>query len=278
MQVIVPFDETVSGVDGLKTEFPAFEFLDIGAVTSKEPRNDLEEHGIIDIRRARGLSAAEGSLIGVIEDRGWPRPDWARKMVDLHAAHDSPAIGGPVENAAPNTMLSAVFMCDFGRSESPFEAGEREYITDINICYKRAPLHRVKSLWQDRYLEVPVNLALQADGAKLLLLEGPSVVQERLPRPASALFAERFYWGRVFGRVRTEDAGLVRTALLLMIVPGLPFLLFWRHFQMHRAKKRSFGSFCRLAPYLFPLLICWCFGEGVGYIEGANKSSSGGNA
>jgi hypothetical protein len=276
-EVIIPHDDTVKEINILATEYPDFRFLDIGRISAKTPRNDLEEHGLIDVRRARGIGAARGSLIGVIEDRGWPRKDWARRMVDLHSRHDHPAIGGPVENAAPDPALSAVFMCDFGRSELPFEPGPREYVTDINICYKAAPLMDIRHLWEERYLEVPVNRALQAGGQTLLLAAEPAVVQQRAPRPLGALLAERYYWGRVFGRVRAADAGLLQTLARLAFIPVLPFVLLWRHLRMHRRKNRTLSAFFRISPYLILLLTCWCFGEGIGYIEGATKNARGGN-
>ncbi len=278
LDIIVPFDEAIAEIGDLRADFPETNFVDLGTAPGGGFSNAFEEHNRLDLRRARGLDAATGDLIAMIEDRGWPRDDWARAMVNLHATHPHPAIGGAVENASPNMLMGAVFKCDFARSEPPFETGESEFLTDINICYKRASLLAIRNLWAERYHEVTVNWGLQTDGATLLRTQEPIVVMERQPRSLGDLLKERFHWGRVFGRVRVANAPRINGVAWAAFTPILPFVLLARIFRLHREKGRSLIGFFNEAPALLLLLTCWSLGEFSGYIEGAIFGAPGGKA
>ena len=195
LEVIIPFDDTIAEVGGLAAQYPEYVFLNLGVLADRPPRNAFDEHVLLDRRRAGGLCAATAELLAMIEDRGWPHSSWAQAMIVLHGANPHPAIGGAVFNAAPTPMLNAVFKCDYGRSEPPAETSEREYLTDINICYKRAALMQVRALWREEYHEVTVNDALKKNGGKLLFSSIPVVSMQRRPRPVAELLKERFYWG-----------------------------------------------------------------------------------
>ena len=110
-------------------------------------------HFFYDTRRAAALGVAKGRLVGIVEDRGVPAPDWAAQMIRLHDAHPHAAIGGAVQNGVDRLMNWAVFFCDFSRYQPPLVVENPEYVTDTNVVYKRAPLLELRDLWQDLYLE-----------------------------------------------------------------------------------------------------------------------------
>lgn len=278
LEVIIPFDDTIAAIGALAPQYPDFTFLNLGVLADRPPRNAFDEHALLDRRRAAGLRAATAGLVAMIEDRGWPRPNWAQSMIDLHHANPHPAIGGAVFNAAPTPMLSAVFKCDYGRSEPPAENSEREYLTDINICYKRAALMKIRDLWRDEYHEVTVNDALKKNGGKLLFSSAPVVSMQRRTRPVMELLKERFYWGRITARIRAENRSRAAGLMFVVLSPALPFVLSNRIFHLHRQKGRSFKVFLRELPPLFLLLSFWSLGECSGYIEASLLRPSGGKS
>src|SRR5687768_2787593 len=83
LEVLIPYDDTVSEVGDLKARFPQFQFISLGRIAADPAAlNPFSEHELFDRRRSAGLAAARGRLIAMLEDRGAPRADWARAMAD----------------------------------------------------------------------------------------------------------------------------------------------------------------------------------------------------
>jgi len=145
LEVIVPYDDTIGDVAALAPRFPSVHFLPVGKIEAAgDSRSAYWEHVRYDCRRSRGLLAARGDLLAMVEDRGAPKPDWARIMARLHAEHPEGVIGGAIECRSPGALGRAVFVCDFGRYEPPLTVDSPEFLSDINICYKRTALERVR--------------------------------------------------------------------------------------------------------------------------------------
>ena len=268
MEVIVPWDDSIPEVGRLAERFPEHRFLALGSLAEGDaPGHPYTAHLLYDRRRAAGLCAARGRLLAMLEDRGFPRPDWARAMVELHDRLPHAAIGGVIENAATGSLRWALFFCDFGRYQPPLEPGDPEYVSDINVCYKRQDLEAVRELWEHRYQEVTVNWALRRAGRGLHLSERPVVVHERRPASLRSMLVERIHWGRIFGQVRAREmspwARLARAAS----TPLLPSLLFLRHLRRQLHKRRDLREFVAAIPATLTLLHFWSLGELLGYLE-----------
>ena len=270
LEVIVPYDETISEVAALKERFPEFRFLNLGIlVDPRSAKGAFVQHQLYDRRRAAGLRASNGRLIAMVEDRGRPKPDWARSITALHDGHDYAVVGGAVENEAESALLWAVYFCDFGRYQPPLDQPQPEYLTDINICYKRDALQAVHDLWRDRYQEAQINWALRRLGRKLYLSDRPVVVEKRIPESLTILLGERIQWGRVFGQVRGREISRSRCLIWAAGTPLLPTLLLVRHFRRQLHKRRHISEFLRAAPAMVVLLHAWSVGEFIGYWEAA---------
>jgi hypothetical protein len=270
MEVIIPYDDTISEVGRLAERFPTIRFLDLGKIYhSKSTKNAFTPHTFFDRRRAAGLRAAKGRLLAMLEDRGRPQPDWARAMVDLHDATSYSAIGGAIENGASGALRWAVYFCDFGRFQPPIAEQDSEYLSDINICYKREALKSVRELWEHEYHEPTVNWALRRMGNHLHLSERPLVIQERSNIGFWSLVKERVHWGRTFGQIRGSETSSLGCALWAAACPLLPVLLFVRHFRRQIHKRRNIAQFVRAIPATVLLLCFWCVGEFVGYCRTA---------
>jgi hypothetical protein len=126
----------------------------------RRPIGGREHH---DVLRARGLAAAHGDLVGLLEVHARPDPQWCASVA---AAHRQPyaAVGGAIENGVDRPLNWAVYYCDFGRYQNPVPAGETLFASDANVTYKRAALEGVRPSWQESFREVVVNRALTSLG------------------------------------------------------------------------------------------------------------------
>lgn len=270
LDVIVPYDDTIPETGAIAEQFPAFRFLNLGRLADP-PRNEFERHAFFDRRRAAGLREARAPLVAIIEDRGAPRPDWARAMIEAHARRPDAVIGGPVEIGAKGAALWAIYFVDFGRYQAPFDAEHPEYVTDTNIAYKREALEAVRHLWAEKYQEPAVNWALKERGYSLCLTPEPRTVQRRTPIGLAAMASERFHWGRLYGMIRSRGRSGFDRLKWSALTPLLPFALYLRNLRRQLRLKRDLGAFALATPAMFYLHFFWSLGELAGYAAGGKK-------
>jgi hypothetical protein len=275
LEVIVPYDDSIPDVPAIARRFPAFRFLDLGLLPTSQPKTGAAgQHELYDQRRAGGLAAATGELVAIVEDRGVPRRNWAATAAALHDRLPHPAIGGAIENGRDRLLNWAVYFCDFGRYQAPFAPGPRQYVSDVNICYKRAALVRIEPVWRRRYHEPLVHRALIEEGGVLFLAPDLVVDQMRDGLRLGALLRERFAWGRLFATLRVRDTDAARRLLLLILSPVLPVVLLFRLARDRAAKRRCRTRFAAAAPMVFVLLCAWCVGEAAGYLAPRFESTA----
>ncbi len=267
LDVVVPWDETVADIPSLSARFPRFRFLALGRLDTARPSDSpAGQHELFDRRRSAGLQAVSGQVVAILEDRGVPRADWARTMLALHERLPYAVIGGAIENARNTPLHWAVYFCDFGRYQRPFDAGPRSYVSDVNIGYKRRALDATANLWRVRYHETTVHWALQQAGETLYLVPELVVDQHRGALSLNTLVAERFAWGRLFAYTRARETGTVRRLALAALTPLLPALLLARHARLQISKRVRLRVFLQAAPAMLVLLTAWSFGEAIGYL------------
>ena len=266
LEVIVPWDATIPAVGNLAARFPHFQFPALGDIkTDRPPASAAGQHELSDRRRSAGLAQAAGDIVAVLEDRGVPRDNWARALVDLHTRLPHAVIGGAIENRSDALLNWAVYFCDFGRFQRPFEAGPRAWVSDINIGYKRRALDATRALWRERYHETTVHWALTRAGETLFLSPEPVVEQWRGTLRLGALLTERVAWGRLFACTRARESGPARRIALTLLTPFLPILLFGRHTGIQLHRRGRIVTFVRASPVVVLLLIAWSLGEAIGY-------------
>jgi hypothetical protein len=176
-------------------------------------------------------------------------------------------IGGAVENGIDRLANWAVYFCDFSRYQRPFEPGPRDYVTDVNVSYKRRALEMTRSLWSERYHETTVHWALLEEGEILFLTPELVVEQRRTVTAPIDLLSERLHWGRLFAHTRAEGSAFKRLAYL-GASPLIPFVMFARSAREQWNKRVHFIRFLETAPAVGGLLVTWAAGEAVGYITG----------
>jgi hypothetical protein len=265
IEVIVPVHERVDGIAALRERFPAVAFVEVAGIA---PAAGSREHH--DVLRARGIAAARGDLVALIEDHARPDPDWSAGVVTAH--RDGPAaIGGAIENGIDRPLNWAVYFCDFGRYQNPLPAGPAAFASDANVSYKRAALEAVRPVWAEAFREVVVNGALTDRGEHLALSPQIVVRQQRADLAFGPALRERFIWGRSYAMTRSASLGRGKRLVLALLSPALPVVLLGRMARTARQRGRHFGAFLRALPLIAALLVGWAAGEGAGYLATAMR-------
>lgn len=265
-EVIVPHYPHLAGIAELRREFPEIRFLDIpdlqryAAGVSREHHNEL---------RARGVAAARGEIVALMEDHGVADPHWSARIVTAHRASVA-GVGGAIDNGIDRILNWAVYFCDFGQYGNPVGLVETFALSDANVSYKRSALESIRPVWRDVFHEGAINYALQTRGERLLLSPDLIVHQNRLHLNLRNALAERWVWGRSYGADRNL-AGLSRW-IWAGLSPAIPALILARLSANVLLGKRHLGPFCRAFPVTAILVVAWCLGEMTAYLRGDKKS------
>ncbi len=275
VEVIVPFDTSITGVQVLQSEFPEIIFLDIGERVNLEGKRNRGlhagyQHHIYDIRTAAGIRKAKGEVLALIEDYVIPDTDWCAEVLKAHQLPHA-AIGGAVEHIGHGLLNWAVYFLDFGRYQLPLREGPTLYLTDVNVSYKRKALESIRSLWENEYNEVIVNWALASDHHILWLRPEMIVRQDRGTLNFWNLLAERYYWGMIFSQKRSSRINLLKRVIFFLLCPLIPFLFIFRLARTVIAGGRNRLKFIISIPFILPLAIAWSFGEMVGLVQVKSK-------
>ena len=272
IEVLVPYDSTVAGLEQLRQEFPQVVFPDMGAVrTDARPGTQAVIHEIFDRRTAKGLKLARGKVVAMLHDYGIPDPDWCQQILEAHRLPHG-VVGGAVEHVGNGGRSWAVHFLDFGRYQLPLREGPSNYVTDMNVSYKRAALEAVGALWAERYKEATVNWALSKRGV-VLWLRPQMVVRQDWDRPSFAqLLIERYSWGRLFGGIRTRELSWLARLGYIIGSPGIPAVLLGRMLRKVWSGRRHRAVFLRSLPQSVALTLVWCLGEWMGYLTGGECS------
>jgi len=271
-EVIVPYlprDEEVDELGLLARRFPRVLFLAVRDVRS--PVGAGREHH--DVLRARGLAAARGEIVALIEDHARPDPRWCGRVVEAHRLPHA-AIGGAIENDIDRPLNWAVYFCDFHRYMNPVPAGETEVASDANVSFKRRTLEAIRPVWESSFREPAVNAALGERGETLALSPDVVVFQHREQlRPVEAL-VERFVWGRSYAAARGAAATRGRRVVLIALSPTLPLLLTARMARTVADRGRLGRAFLRALPWTLLLTSSWSLGELTGYVAGGSTADA----
>lgn len=267
-EIIVPYDKWAENISELASEFPKVQFHfmeDLGLAEDKEVAS--HEHRLYDRRRAIGLRLAGGKIIAMTEDHATPSSNWVEQIL---LAHNQPyqIIGGAIENGTDCPLNWAWYYCDFGRYGRPFPARKINYVSDVNVSYKKEALDSVREVWYEAYRETILHWTLQERGADLILNEDVVVYQQRPKISLLNAMRERIAWGRVFAETRVAVCSLSRRLVYAVGALLLPPLLLFRVFRNMSRQKRTFKQIIQTLPIAFLLLIGWSLGELFGYVSG----------
>ena len=268
-EIIVPYDKWAAEIGELKPEFPEVNFpfiTDLGIAAN--PNVAAHQHRLCDRRRAIGLGLAGGQVIAMTEDQVVPAANWVAEILEAHDRLPAAVIGGSIDNAVDEPLHWAAYYCDHGRYGSPLAATEAEYVSDLNISYKREAIEATRDVWREAYSETKVHWALRDRGMSLRLDPALKVYKHRPPIQYGQTLCERSEWGRVFAETRVASISFGQRIFLAAMTPVLPALLLWRNLKHMLRQRRTAGQIIPTLPLIAGLLIAWSWGELVGYIQG----------
>jgi glycosyltransferase involved in cell wall biosynthesis len=265
IEVIVPFDDTLRDVDGLRARFPAVRFL--GADGRRTPAQ----------LRAIGVTAARGPIVALLEDHCVPDADWAARLIAAHRSTHA-AIGGSVEKGIPtgrkddSPLNWAVYLTDYSRYMRPMPAGPAVSLTDCNVSYKRDELAAIEPSWHEEFHENVVNGLLRERG-KTLWFDPDVIVREQRSLTLRSALKDRYAFGRLFASTRVADAPASRRAMFAAGSVLLPPVLVARAARNLIARGRHQKQIPRTLPALLFVTSAWMLGELVGYVTGTPEET-----
>lgn len=265
MEVIVPYHPAVEGIQKMRLKYPAVRFLEVPNLRTYLGQGGSREHH--DELRARGLAAARGAIVALIEDHGIAAPDWSTRVLEAHRTGFA-AIGGAIENGIDKPLNWAVYFCDFLRYQNPVPEGESYLASDANVTYKRPALEAIRPVWKEIFHESSVNDALRVRGERIALSPRIVLYQHRLGLRVSGALKERFVWGRSYAATRARLVDTPKRMFWAIFSPALPALMMARMTLMALRKRRTFIAYLRALPLTFALIVSWSFGELTGYLTG----------
>lgn len=268
IEVIIPHESIGESIDELKKKYGEIKFVDMGiATTSASNKTPAAVHEVFDHSKSVGLKLAKGDILALLDDQGTPDSDWCDQVIEAHKLSYG-VIGGAIEHSGSGLLNWAVYFQDFGRYQLPLEEGPSEYLSDVNISYKREVLQSVKGLWEERFNEATVNWALAKKG--IVLWQRPKMIV-RLDRGKlnfQDLVIERYAWGRLFGYTRAGNLSTKHRIVYAIASIFLPFFLLLRVAKKVYLGKRNWSRFLSAFPTTAVLTVSWCFGEFFGYLTG----------
>ncbi len=220
--------------------------------------------------RWRGMRAARGEMVAVIEDHCLVTPGWAAEIL-RHAGSDFGVVGGPVENGSRERILDwAFFLAEYGPCMPPLAAGETDAVPGNNAAYRRSLLPLDEPAWATLWESFLQN-ELRKRGLRSFLSPVMLVYHKKSFRLGEML-EQRFLYSRSFAAMRARAMTAGRRLLYAGLSILLPGLLLWRISRCLIAKRRNGREFLLGLPAIVLFVLSWAAGEMVGYLAGAGDS------
>ena len=256
VEIVVSDCSPIDPAGALGREFPQVRFLHSPTVKR------------VPALRWAALSAVSGEIIGALEARCVPAPDWARVIVAEHLAHPgSPAVGGPVGFGSGGPSNFALYWCEYGAFAPPVASGPAPALSGANLSYARAELDQNLDLMQSGAWETVLHDRWRAQGRELRLCQAAIEFHNTMP-PGIAM-RQRFHYGRGYAADRAAAWSGARRLVYGLLAPLLPLLLTARMARQAFAKGRG-ALFLRALGWMLALNTAWSAGEAVGYLLGAD--------
>lgn len=214
--------------------------------------------------RSRGVAAARGDHIALTEDHCVARPDWARALLEAHAAGHA-VVGGPVDAGGGLGFCGrALHLCEYADHLPPLRDGAAGALSGVNVCYARPALARCRDVWAEAFYENEVHDALREAGVPLHRASR-AIVAANLAFPLGDAMSHLRRGGLRFGLYRINRTPPGRRLLLRALAPLVPVVLLARLLRIVAFRRPSWLALALVAlPYEACLLGAWSFGEMAG--------------
>jgi hypothetical protein len=222
--------------------------------------------------RVRGYQLATGELVAVTEDHVEVPRDWARRLLEAHAAHpEAVAIGGSVLNGATKTVIDwASFLVVQSAVAAPIRSGPARRLSGaVNVCYRRSAIEHIDAHGGLGAMDGLHQRQLAEAGAVMLNDDSIRVshVQEIGWRGTTAGHYNAARTMSGFRRLALTRVDVVRIVGALF-VPLARYVV-----TVRRLAPRGYGpQLIRCTPAILWLLYVQGWGQFLGYLAGPGDS------
>jgi hypothetical protein len=253
-------------VDGSGRAAPASGAIDATTTWLQRPGDS-----IFQMRRI-GYRAARAPIVGITEDHCRVPADWARRMLDAHAAHpDAMVVGGSVENGATANALDwASFLAVQATHMAPIPSGPTDGVAGaVNVSYRRSALEDLDDFDGLGAMDVLHQRDLRGRGGALVADDSIRVVHDQ-SLGWDGTVRIHYHAGRTFAafvRRRLDAMGLARLLGVLLI----PYVRFGRTMMVGHRKGYG-GVLLRTWPLVLWLYLVQSAGQIAGFVAGPGDS------
>jgi hypothetical protein len=229
----------------------------------------------VPLRRRRGVMAAKGDIVAVLEDTSWPEEGWCAAVKAVFTDPETVAAGGPVRIATTlESRCQALGWSEYGAFAPKGTRHNRMIRTDRvpgnNMAFRRSELLEVPCKEADGLIEGSVCARLSAQGCQILYVPRMLVTLSACDQRNVSL-ATRLHHGRIYAASRLKGMGWSAKLLHLAKTTLLPIVLTARTVSAMNAVSRSSVSFPVLI-WVSLMASAWALGEAVGSVTGAGQS------
>ena len=234
----------------------------------------VAERETIPQLRRRGVLAAGGEVVAVIEEHCIAVEDWLKQALAGLASGPYVAAGGPVADNSYKRMRDwVVYFVEYNGSLPPAASGETWQLNGANIAYRRQVLVENEQLLGLGYWEASLHPHLFAKGAKFVSLPA-MVVRHCGPFNYGYYLQQRYWFSRAFAGHRARTLSATQKIAYLGAAPVVPLLLLARMWSRVREKQCRVSEFVQSLPLVVPALFVLVAGEWVGYAAGPGDALS----
>ena len=159
----------------------------------------------------------------------------------------------------------AIFLLRYWAFAPPAAKRDVRGLAADNAVYRRSDLLRYQDLLQLGFWEPSFHTRFLKEGIRLILDPTLQVIHHNR-YSAREFIAQRFAHGHEFGLTRARTQSFLKRLLLVVLAPGIPFVLMNRIVRASRRKpelrKQLKGAWIWLAIFT----LAWAAGEASGYL------------
>lgn len=226
------------------------------------------ERETVPALRRKGVDAAQGDIIAIIEEHCLAAPDWLDRAIEAFGKNDCGVVGGPVLDYSYKRLRDwVVYFCEYNSYLPPWREGEPHDLGSANIAYSRELLMKYRDVLGAGYWEAVLHPRLAADGIKFRAAPAMGV-HHRGPFNFQYYLGQRYLFSRAFAGARSRHLPAAKKLAYILASPIVPFLLWMRMTRRVLARNCHVPKFLQICPLLVPVLTVYVAGEFVGYLAG----------
>ncbi len=221
--------------------------------------------------RTRGVQAAEGEKIILLEDHCEVTPKWLDSL-QATLKNQQCIAGGSVTNRADSSLYSwALYWSEYAAMMPPLPTKGLTYLSAVNCGYFKTALDACKSVWQAGFYDNEVHDALIKQGAKYCPATHATVYTS-LPFSFNQALVHLYTGGKRYGSYRGGSQWTIQRAIRVLSTLAVPAVLLARVFKLIRSRQpQQIKTFVFAWPVLYLLLGAWGLGELSGTLKGIKK-------